>query len=77
MGSPGVVCLAVHVVFPDEAGGLTVEGQLAHAAPQTRLVPRSGVDPQQEAVGDHVPAPLTHLAAPLHETQVSGGQVSR
>lgn len=65
-------------MFPDEARGLPVEGQLAHAAPQASLVPRPRVDPQEEPVGDDVMAPLAHLARPLWvEVNIGEGELGR
>lgn len=65
MDLPGVVYLAVDVVFPNEARALSVERVLTNAAPQTLYVPRTPVHVQQVTFRDDVTTPETHVALRL------------
>jgi hypothetical protein len=67
--SLSVVRLAVYAVILDEAGRLSVQCQLTHAAAQAVRVPRASVHLQQVFVGDRFRARRAHPVLRLSQTQ--------
>jgi hypothetical protein len=67
--SLSVVRLAVYAVVPDETGRLSVQGELADAAPQAMGVPRASVHLQQVLVCDWFRARRAQPVLRLRTTQ--------